>query len=122
MFCLGCQGGLCEPDPRADQPSHGISGIPHITEGDEGYLSQHIPPKKVPRVPLLLRMAKEKGHSGYTLLLDGPGCIGEHIPLQMETWTFKKGGGLGQTNDVYTYLLDVVHGSFQEFSYGAGCW
>ena len=25
-------------------------------------------------------------------------------------------------NDVYTYLLDVVHGSFQEFSYGAGCW
>ena len=50
---------------------HGTGRLPNVLEGDEGHLPQCIPFKKVPRVPLLQRMTKEKSHSGYTLLPDG---------------------------------------------------
>ena len=71
MFCQGFWGNMCEPDPRANQSAMALVGIPHIQEGDEGHLSQHLPFRKVPSVLLLWRMAKEKDHSGYTLLPDG---------------------------------------------------
>ena len=66
---------------------HGIGRLPHVLEGDEGHLSQCIPFEKVPWVALLWRTAKEKDHSGYTLLPDRLGCIGRHIPPQLEIWT-----------------------------------
>ena len=71
MFCQGCQGSVCEPDPGADQSTMELVGYLMSQKEMRDIYHRCIPFKKVPGVPLLWRTAKAKDHSGYTLLPDG---------------------------------------------------
>ena len=71
MFHQGHRGSVYEPDPGADQSALELVRVSHVLEGDEGHPYHSIYLLKSPQGSPPWRTAKEKDHSGYTLLPDG---------------------------------------------------